>query len=153
MGIKSFIGGLWAKRRKRQIDNDMKNALNLQKQTFQQLIQKAKDTHFGKDHGFDVINTYEDFQARVPVRDYEQARTYFDRIYKGETDVSWPGKPVYLAKTSGTTSGAKYIPISNESIKMQIGAARDALLLYMGETGENGFSQWKNDVFVRESRN
>lgn len=143
MGLKTFIGGLWAKRRQRQLEHQMQHVLKLQVLTFKQLIQTAKNTSFGKDHNFGAINTYKDFQANVPVRDYERAKTYFDRIYKGEENVSWPGKPIYLAKTSGTTSGAKYIPISKESIKMQIGAARDALLLYMAETGKTDFLNGK----------
>lgn len=143
MGLKTFIGSLWAKRRARQIAHQMKNALAFQEKTFHGLISKAKNTSFGKDHGFDEIKTYEDFQARVPVKDYEQAKSYFDRIYQGETDVSWPGQPIYLAKTSGTTSGAKHIPLTKESIQHQINAARDALLLYMAETGRPDFLNGK----------
>ncbi|RMG30301.1 MAG: hypothetical protein D6730_02730, partial [Bacteroidetes bacterium] len=143
MGLKSFIGGLWSGLRARQIAYKARHALEIQQRTFHTLIDHASNTRFGKDHGFDSINTYGEFQQRVPVRNYEQARDYFDRIYRAEKDVSWPGVPIYLAKTSGTTSGAKYIPITRESIRMQIAGARDALMLYMHETGKRGFLKGK----------
>jgi phenylacetate-coenzyme A ligase PaaK-like adenylate-forming protein len=118
-------------------------ALEIQQKTFQSLIQKAKDTAFGREHDFGSIRNYQDFQESVPVRDYEAAKSWFDRIYQGEPSVSWPGKPLYLAKTSGTTSGAKYIPITRASIKKQILGARDTLMLYMAETGKADFLNGK----------
>lgn len=122
---------------------EMENALSLQEATFHHLISRAKDTAFGKAHGFGEIKSIEDYQKRVPVRDYEAAKEWFDRIYQGEDSVSWPGKPLYLAKTSGTTSGAKHIPITKESIQNQIQAARDALLLYVAESGNAAFLDGK----------
>lgn len=143
MSLKAFIAKIWAKRLARKYAKMSKDALSLQEKTFQYLIRSAEQTSFGKAHNFSEIRTRADFQKQVPVRDYEQAKTWFERIYKGEADVSWPQKPLYLAKTSGTTSGAKYIPISKESIKMQINAARDALLLYIAETGNASFLDGK----------
>lgn len=118
-------------------------ALALQARTLSNILGQAQKTTFGKDHQFGKIKTYKDFIRKVPIRDYEAFRPYADRIYRGEENVSWPGKPLYLAKTSGTTSGAKYIPISKESIRMQIKAARDALLSYMAETGNSQFVDGK----------
>ena len=143
MGIKTTIGLSWARKRARRIHKEKFRAVDIQANTFQSLIAKARHTAFGKTHGFDQIKTYQDFQERVPVRDYEAAKSWFDRIYKGETDVSWPGKPLYLAKTSGTTSGAKYIPITRTSIQKQILGARDTLMLYMAETGKANFLNGK----------
>ncbi|MEL6846090.1 MAG: GH3 auxin-responsive promoter family protein, partial [Bacteroidota bacterium] len=143
MSLKTLIGLAWARRRYRQIARIRKQAVALQEQTFQQLIEQGKRTAFGQEHGFDQIKSYADFQQRVPVRDYEKARPWLDRIYKGESDVSWPGKPLYLAKTSGTTSGAKYIPITKASIQKQILGARDALMCYMAETGKADFLDGK----------
>ncbi|MEL7339366.1 MAG: GH3 auxin-responsive promoter family protein, partial [Bacteroidota bacterium] len=143
MSLKTLIGLAWARRRYRQIARIRSQAVALQQQTFQQLIAQGKNTAFGRDHGFDQIKTYADFQARVPVRDYEKARPWLDRIYKGEADVCWPGKPLYLAKTSGTTSGAKYIPITKASIQKQILGARDALMCYMAEMGKADFLDGK----------
>ena len=143
MGIKSLIGGIWARRRVRAIERESRQAWLLQQKTFRHLIQKGAQTEFGKAHQFDHIQEVADFQARVPIRNYEQAREWFDKITEGNPDVCWPGKPIYLAKTSGTTSGAKYIPITKESISKQVQGARDALLCYMHESGNSSFLSGK----------
>lgn len=139
MGLKSWLGLLWANRRAAQIKFSAQNALKLQERTFRQLIKKASATEFGKAHGFETIQNHADFVAKVPVRNYEASRSWLDRIYHGEPDITWPGRPLYLAKTSGTTSGAKYIPITSDSIQKQISGARDALLAYLAETRKTGF--------------
>ncbi len=103
------------------------------------LVRKARHTRFGRDHHFDAIRTYADFKARVPIRDYEALRPYISQILAGCPDVLWPGKPLYLSKTSGTTSGAKYIPISIESMPFHIRAAKHALLHYISGTQKTDF--------------
>ena len=103
------------------------------------LISKAKNTAFGKDHDFKNIVSYNDFKDRVKVTDYEGLRAYVDRIVAGESDVLWIGKPSYFSKTSGTTSGVKYIPLTKESIPTHINSARNALLSYVHETGKSEF--------------
>lgn len=108
-----------------------------QEKVFQYLVSQAKNTVFGKDHDFASIRTYEDFKARVPVRDYEELKPYVERVVAGERDILWKGKPLYFAKTSGTTSGIKYIPISRESIPYHFAGARDAFLNYIHETGNS----------------
>ena len=100
-----------------------------------QLIAKARHTAFGKDHHFSEVRTYEDFKKAVPIRDYEDLKQYVERIKSGENDVLWPGKPAYFAKTSGTTSGVKYIPMSKESTPPHFGTARNALFNYFARTG------------------
>ena len=117
--------------------------VDTQKRVFNQLISRAKNTAFGKDHGFDSIRSHADFVKKVPIRDYEQLRSYFDRTANGEADILWAGKPLYLAKTSGTTSGAKFIPITRESIPNHINGARNALLRYVYETGKSKFLDGK----------
>jgi hypothetical protein len=107
-----------------------------QEAIFQQIIKKAKHTAFGKDHDFANIKTYEDFKQRVPISDYEQLKPYFERIKHGEADVTWPGKPKYLAKTSGTTSGTKYIPITKDSVGNHFYSAQTAMMLFLAETGQ-----------------
>lgn len=102
----------------------------------QHLIARAQDTAFGRDHGFSAIRSYEDFKKAVPIRDYEDLKPYVERVKHGEPDVLWPGKPAYFAKTSGTTSGVKYIPMSKESTPLHFGAARDALFNYFAKTGK-----------------
>ena len=91
-----------------------------------------------------------DFAKQVPVRDYEGLRSYIDRIVSGEEDVVWPGKPIYFSKTSGTTSGAKYIPITKESMPTHINSARDALLTYINYTGKTDFIKGKQ-IFIQGS--
>lgn len=105
----------------------------------QSIVEGAKNTAFGKDHGFEKIKTYEDFKKAVPIRDYEDLKPYVERILEGESDVLWKGKPLYFAKTSGTTSGTKYIPITRDSIKNHINSAKNALLTYIHETGKSAF--------------
>jgi hypothetical protein len=110
-----------------------------QHQTFKRLIAEAKDTLFGKDHHFNTIQSYKDFQKLVPIRDYEQLSPYIKKVIDGKTDVLWKGRPLYFAKTSGTTSGIKYIPITRESIPNHINSARNALLNYVYETNKSAF--------------
>ena len=126
------------------------NPVETQKEVFKNLIAIAKDTEFGKDHGFAGIHTFADFQKKVPVRDYEDLKSYVEKVVKGESDILWPGKPLYFAKTSGTTSGAKYIPLTKESMPYHIEAARNAILLYIHETGNADFVSGKM-IFLQGS--
>ena len=121
----------------------MAAAVTDQQAIFQQLIKTASKTEFGKEHLFNTIKTHEDFVKQVPVRDYEAFKPYIDRIKEGKHNVLWKGVPIYFAKTSGTTSGVKYIPISKDSIHNHINTARNALLCYMAETGNTKFADGK----------
>lgn len=121
----------------------METALEDQAAILQQLIKVATKTEFGKDHHFDNIKTYEDFKQAVPIRDYEEIKPYINKIKEGKHNILWKGLPIYFAKTSGTTSGVKYIPITKESISNHINSARNALLCYMSETGNYGFANGK----------
>ena len=114
-----------------------------QDRVFQQLIAGAKNTQFGQDHAFAQIDRYEQFKRLVPVRDYEGLKPYVDQILAGQSDVLWPGRPTYLAKTSGTTSGVKYIPITADSVPNHINSARDALLNHVHERGNGRFLDGK----------
>jgi len=143
MGIKSTIAKLFAKYIVIKVKKDAANALNTQEQIFIHLITTAAQTKFGKDHHFAKIKSYEDYKNTVPIKDYEGLKPYFDNMVAGEKDVLWPGKPLYFAKTSGTTSGVKYIPISKESIPYHINSARNALLCYIAETGNASFIDGK----------
>ena len=143
MQLKSLIGLWWARRRAAAIARELAQAPVWQQRTFDDLIRQGRQTAFGRDHGFDGIRSYADFQAQVPVRTYEELRPWLDRVAQGEEGVTWPGKPLYLAKTSGTTSGAKYIPITRASIRKQILGARDTLMMYMAETGSAAFLEGK----------
>jgi hypothetical protein len=114
-----------------------------QKSQLMKLLHKGQHTQFGRDHDFSAIHNYEDFKDRVPICDYEEFSNYINQVLQGEKDVLWPGKPLYFAKTSGTTSGVKYIPITQDSISNHINGARDALLNYIHETGKSNFLDGK----------
>ncbi len=150
MGIKAFLSKPFASYAVKQINRWKKRAIQSQQEVFKRLISDAKDTAFGRDHHFSEIRSYEDFKQRVPLRDYEDLKPYVERMVRGEENVLWPGKPAYFAKTSGTTSGVKYIPISGESMPEHIKAARNALLTYINETGNAGFADGKM-IFLQGS--
>ncbi len=121
----------------------MSNALEDQQKIFQELLKTGSKTIFGTDHKMGEVKTYDDFKQAVPIRDYEQYKPYIEQIKQGKHNVLWKGQPIYFAKTSGTTSGIKYIPISNDSIPNHINTARNALLCYMAESGNNKFADGK----------
>jgi len=121
----------------------MATALSDQDAILKELLKVGKTTEFGKEHGLDKVTSYEEFKKAVPVRDYESVKPYIEKIKEGKHNILWRGKPIYLAKTSGTTSGVKYIPISKDSISNHLNTARNALLCYMAETGNSSFANGK----------
>lgn len=145
MGFRSVLIRPFAQMIARSIDRWSSDAIGRQEKILHQLIAKARDTAFGRDHHFSEIRNYEDFIKAVPIRDYEDMKDYIERIKNGEIDVLWPGKPAYLAKTSGTTSGVKYIPMSKESTPLHFGTARNAAFNYFALTG-NG--QWLDGKMI-----
>ena len=139
MSLQSLLSkpiAAWVVRQQRRWSKD---PVATQRKVFKQLIARGRHTLFGRDHHFDTIRNYTDFKTCVPIRDYEDLSAYVDRIKVGDRDVLWPGRPLYLAKTSGTTSGSKYIPITKDSMPHHIQAARNALLNYIYETGNAEF--------------
>ena len=150
MSIKSIAAKLFASYIYKKTQRWSRNPIATQQRVFDQLLKYGKQTHFGKDHHFDAIKSHEDFTKLVPIRDYEGLKNYVTRIVDGETDVLWPGKPLYFAKTSGTTSGAKYIPITRESMPYHVEAARNAILHYIHETGNADFVDGKM-IFLQGS--
>ncbi len=143
MGIRSVLSKPLAARVAHQQQKWSSTPEKTQDNVFKYLVREAKDTRFGQDHGFAAIRTYEDFKQAVPIRDYEALKPYVEEVLTGKPDVLWPGKPAYFAKTSGTTSGTKYIPITKASIPNHINSARDALLSYVHETGNSKFLDGK----------
>ncbi|RDB02832.1 GH3 auxin-responsive promoter family protein [Runella aurantiaca] len=139
MGFRSFLSKPLAKYIFNSEQNWMYNAPATQNQWRTKLVSTATKTAFGRDHFFKDVASYEDFKQAVPVRDYEDLKGYIQQIIDGQDNILWPGKPIYFAKTSGTTSGTKYIPISEDSISNHINSARDALLNYIHETGKGAF--------------
>ena len=150
MSVKQLAAKLFARYIVAKNKQWINHPIAAQENTLQQLVKKAQGTAFGKDHDFAKITDYTTFKEHVPVRDYEGIRPYIEKILAGEEDVLWPGKPLYLSKTSGTTSGAKYIPLTEDSMPTHINAARDALLNYIDQTGNAQFLSGKQ-IFLQGS--
>ena len=150
MSLKSISAKIFAKIVVNQIHKWASKPVETQQKVFKKLISEAKNTAFGKDHGFENIHSFEDFAASVPIRDYEDLKPYVERVVAGEENILWPGKPLYFAKTSGTTSGAKYIPLTKQSMPHHIEAARNAILYYIHETGKVNFVDGKM-IFLQGS--
>jgi phenylacetate-coenzyme A ligase PaaK-like adenylate-forming protein len=150
MSLKSIAAQLFAKVIHHKTQKWVTNPVVAQQKVFENLIRQAEKTQFGKDHHFSQIKNYEDFTKQVPIRDYEELKPYVDRVVQGEENILWKGKPIYFAKTSGTTSGAKYIPLTKESMPFHIEAARNAILNYIHETGKADFVKGKM-IFLQGS--
>ncbi|WP_433834540.1 GH3 auxin-responsive promoter family protein [Flavobacterium anhuiense] len=150
MSIKSIAAKIFARKIYKQTLRWANNPVQTQLAVFKSLIENAQNTEFGKDHHFNKIKTFEDFQKLVPVRDYEDLKPYVEKVVKGEADILWKGKPLYFAKTSGTTSGAKFIPLTKESMPYHIESARNAILHYINETGNADFVDGKM-IFLQGS--
>jgi Coenzyme F390 synthetase len=143
MKFKSFLAKPFASYIYRSIQKGMSTAIEDQEATLKELLKTGKLTEFGKEHGFHSVTKYEDYKQALPIRDYELYKPYINKVKEGRHNILWRGKPIYFAKTSGTTSGVKYIPISKDSISNHINGARNALLCYMAETGNSVFANGK----------
>jgi hypothetical protein len=150
LSIKAALSKIFARRVRKKINNWSSNPIATQEKVLLHLINEGKKTAFGKDHHFNAISNYEEFKKHVPIRDYEALRPYVERIKNGEADVLWKGLPIYFCKTSGTTSGTKYIPITSDSISNHINSARNAILCYIAETGDASFVDGKM-IFLQGS--
>jgi hypothetical protein len=150
MSIKSIAAKIFARKIYNQTLSWANKPVETQLEVFKSLIENAKETEFGKDHHFEKIKKVEDFQKNVPIRDYEDLKNYIEKVKAGEENILWKGKPLYFAKTSGTTSGAKYIPLTKESMPTHVNAARNAILHYINETGNADFVNGKM-IFLQGS--
>ena len=150
MKIKSILARPFANFIYRQVRKGMATAVADQEKILLYLMKNAAQTEFGKEHHFASVATHDDFVRQVPVRDYEQFKPWIEKIKQGRQNILWKGSPMYFAKTSGTTSGVKYIPITKDSIPNHINSARNALLCYMAETGNTAFADGKM-IFLQGS--
>ena len=150
MNIKSFLAKPFANIVHNKVQKNMHSAVDDQQTILKELVKAGKTTLFGKDHHFSDISNYITFCNAVPIRDYEQFKPYIELIKEGKHNILWRGVPIYFAKTSGTTSGVKYIPISKDSISNHILTARNALLCYIAESGNNKFADG-NMIFLSGS--
>jgi hypothetical protein len=143
MKIKSFLARPFASYIYKQIRKGMNTAVEDQKKILKELLKVGRSVEFGADHHFRDIDSYESFRQAVPIRDYEKFKSYIEKIKEGRHNILWKGQPIYFAKTSGTTSGVKYIPITKQSISNHINSARNALLCYIAESGNHQFTNGK----------
>ena len=143
MSLKTLFARPFAGFIHKQIQKNAGSAVEDQQKILNDLLSKGQKTEFGKEHRLNEVKDYEGFKKAIPIRDYEQFKPYIERIKEGKHNVLWRGRPIYFAKTSGTTSGVKYIPITKDSIGNHMDSARNALLCYMAETGNYGFANGK----------
>ena len=143
MNLKSLLARPFAHYIYNKIQKGKHTALEDQDAILKSLIKNGKDTEFGKQHHLASVTNHAEFAAAVPIRDYEQFKPFIQKIKEGKHNILWKGKPIYFAKTSGTTSGIKYIPITKDSIDNHIDTARNALLCYMAESGNYDFAKGK----------
>lgn len=137
--LKKQAALIWAKKSVRKAQDFKLNAEKNQEQLLLSLVRHAEKTLFGRTHGFEEIYSVQDFQNKVPVADYEALKSYIEKVKKGQRNILWTDTPEYFAKTSGTTSGAKYIPISKEGMPYQVKGAQSALFHYIAKKNNADF--------------
>lgn len=148
--IKKNIALIWAKKHIEKSKSFKTNAIQNQQELLLDLIKTAEKTLFGREHQFETIKSIEDFQKNVPVADYEDLKPYIEKVKKGQSKILWPDLPEYFAKTSGTTSGSKYIPISKEAMPYQIAGAQSAIFHYIEKKNNANFVNGKM-IFLQGS--
>lgn len=106
------------------------NPAQVQEAQLLALLRAAKDTQFGREHGFASIRSVKEYQQRVPLRTYEQFwEQYWKPLFPRITNCSWPGTIPFFAVSSGTSSGrTKYIPVSNQMVRSNTKAGTDLLV-------------------------
>ena len=148
--IKKKIALIWAKKHVAEAFTFKKNAVEDQEKLLLSLVKTAEKTLFGREHQFENIHAISDFQNKVQIADYEDLKPYIEKVKKGQRNILWTETPQYFAKTSGTTSGSKYIPISKEGMPFQLNAARSALFHYMAQKNNSDFVSGKM-IFLQGS--
>lgn len=148
--IKKKIALIWAKKHVKETEIYKQNAVEDQEKLLLSLVKTAEKTLFGREHQFENIQNVQDFQKQVKIADYEELKPYIERVKKGQRNILWTETPEYFAKTSGTTSGAKYIPISKEGMPYQIAAAQSAIFHYINQKNNSDFVSGKM-IFLQGS--
>ena len=148
--IKKKIALIWAKKHVAEAFTFKKNAVEDQEKLLLSLVKTAEKTLFGREHQFENIHAISDYQNKVQIADYEDLKPYIEKVKKGQRNILWTETPQYFAKTSGTTSGSKYIPISKEGMPFQLNAARSALFHYMAQKNNSDFVSGKM-IFLQGS--
>lgn len=137
--LKKNAALIWAKKHVQKAEEFKKNSEKNQEELLLSLVNTAKKTLFGRTYDFENIKSVKDFQEKVPVADYEDLKPYIEKVKRGQRDILWTETPEYFAKTSGTTSGSKYIPISKEGMPFQVKGAQSALFHYIAKKNNADF--------------
>ncbi|MFC0427951.1 GH3 auxin-responsive promoter family protein [Chryseobacterium scophthalmum] len=137
--LKKNAALIWAKKHVQKAEEFKKNAEKNQEELLLSLLNTAKKTLFGRTYDFENIKSVKDFQEKVPIADYEDLKPYIEKVKRGQKDILWIETPEYFAKTSGTTSGSKYIPISKEGMPFQVKGAQSALFHYIAKKNNADF--------------
>ena len=148
--IKRKIALIWAKKHVKETENFKQNAVEDQEKLLISLVKTAEKTLFGREHQFENIKNVHDYQKKVQIADYEDLKSYIEKVKRGQRDILWTETPEYFAKTSGTTSGSKYIPISKEGMPFQIAAAQRAIFHYIAQKNNANFVNGKM-IFLQGS--
>ena len=148
--IKKKIALIWATKHVKQTETFKQNAAEDQEKLLISLVKTAEKTLFGREHQFENIKTVADFRKNVGIADYEDLKPYIEKVKKGQRNILWTDTPIYFAKTSGTTSGSKYIPISKEGMPYQIAAAQSAIFHYINQKNNSDFVSGKM-IFLQGS--
>ena len=119
--------------RQKDLERHLNEGETLQREVLKRLTARATDTEYGRQHAFSDIHDYEQFVKRVPVNTYEELKGAIDRMRHGETDVLWPGRTKWYAKSSGTTNDkSKFIPVTSEGLQhIHYAGAFDTVALYL----------------------
>ena len=152
-----YIKNFYFKKYIKKVYQNRYRAIECQQSVFNNLISKAATTGFGKEHNFNRIKSFRDFNEHVPVRTYEEMLPYTSRIFRKEKDVLWPGLPSYFGKSSGTEDGPKYLPLTNEHLACTQFAARYMIANLADQTKNtdfiNGKIFYQADPRVFENKN
>ena len=122
-----------------ELERHNSEAEELQHEVLSRLIERAKDTEYGRYHRFGDMKTYEDFVHNNPVNSYEELKGQIDRMRHGEEDILWPGRVKWYAKSSGTTNDkSKFIPVSKEGLKrLHYKGGADVVAIYLRNNPES----------------
>ncbi len=148
--FKKNIALIWAKKHVKKAENFKQNAEKNQEKLLLSMVKTAEKTLFGREHQFENISSIEEYQKNVQISDYEDLKPYIEKVKKGQRNILWTETPEYFAKTSGTTSGSKYIPISKEGMPFQVAGAQSALFHYIAKKGNADFVNGKM-IFLQGS--
>ena len=132
MNLTSIVGKTFLSRQK-ELSRHQTEGTALQQSVFEHLIAAGRQTEYGRQHGFNSINNYDDFARLVPQNSYEELKGDIDRMRHGEANVLWPGRVKWYAKSSGTTNDkSKFIPVSEEGLKhIHYRGGKDVVAFYL----------------------